>query len=168
MRKIRLEKVTVHMAVGKSGEMLEKAGKVMAELTGQKPCFRKARRTIKDFGIRRGEPIACMVTLRHERARAFLKRALEAVGNRISAKSFDERGNFAFGIKEHIEIPETRYVPELGIFGLDVMGTLTRPGYRVKWRGVRPSKIGKRHMVTKEEAINFLKEEFKTEIIEGA
>ena len=64
MRTIKLAKVTVHIAVGKSGEMLEKARKVLQEITGQKPCTRQAKRTVKDFGIREGEPIACLTTLR--------------------------------------------------------------------------------------------------------
>ncbi|MEM3151629.1 MAG: 50S ribosomal protein L5, partial [Candidatus Bathyarchaeia archaeon] len=62
MRKIRIEKVSVNVCVGKSGEPLENAIKILSNLTGQKPCVRKAKRTIKDFGIRKGEPIACMVT----------------------------------------------------------------------------------------------------------
>ncbi len=70
---------------------------------------------------------------------SFLKRGLEAVSNALKASSFDGNGNFAFGIKEHIEIPGTKYVPELGIFGMDVMGTLERPGYRIKRKKNPPS-----------------------------
>ncbi|MEM3003748.1 MAG: 50S ribosomal protein L5, partial [Candidatus Bathyarchaeia archaeon] len=73
MRKIKIGKVTVNIGVGKSGEPLEKAKKVLEQITGQTPCSRKARRTVKDFGIRKGEPIGCMVTLRGERAADFLK-----------------------------------------------------------------------------------------------
>lgn len=164
MRALRLEKVTAHINVGKSGEALEKAGKVLEELTGQKPSLRRAKRTIKDFGIRKGEPIACMVTLRKSRAFDFMKRALEAVGNRLPASSFDDQGSFAFGIKEHIEIPGAKYVPELGIFGLDVIATLERPGFRVKRRRAKKSTIGKRHRITREAAVRFINENFRTEI----
>jgi len=167
MRAIRLAKVTVHMNVGKSGEMLEKAKKVLEEITGQKPCTKQAKRTVKDFGIREGEPIACLTTLRGENAFRFLKRSLEAVGNSIKASSFDEYGNFAFGIKEHIEIPGTKYVPELGIFGMDVIGTLERPGYRIKRRRIRPAKVGKKHRISREEAIKFLTETFRVQIKES-
>ncbi|MEM2602506.1 MAG: 50S ribosomal protein L5, partial [Candidatus Bathyarchaeia archaeon] len=131
MRRIRVGKVVVNMAIGKSGDPLERARKVLEGLVGQRPCLRKAKKTIKDFGIRKGEPIACMVTLRGHKALEFLRRALAAIGNRIKASSFDEKGNFAFGIKEHIEIPGTKYDPELGIFGLDVIVALERPGFRV-------------------------------------
>jgi large subunit ribosomal protein L5 len=167
MRVIKLAKVTVHIEVGKSGEMLEKARKVLDEITGQKPCTKQAKRTIKDFGIRQGEPIACLTTLRGERAASFLKRGLEAVGNALKESSFDENGNFAFGIKEHIEIPGTKYVPELGIFGMDVIGTLERPGYRIKRRRLRPASIGKSHRISKSDAIRFISERFGVRIKEA-
>jgi len=164
MRSIRLAKVTVHIGVGKSGEELEKARKVLAEITGQKPCTKQAKRTLKDFDIREGEPISCLTTLRGEQAAAFLKRGLEAVSNSLKASSFDENGNFAFGVKEHIEIPGTKYVPELGIFGMDIIGTLERPGFRIKRRRIRPAPIGKSHRISKDEAIKFVTESFAIQI----
>lgn len=168
MRKIRLEKVTVHIGVGQSGEALEKARTILGQLTGQKPSSQRARRTVKDFGIREGEPMACKVTLRREKAAQFMKKALEAVGNRLSESNFDQNGNFAFGVKEHIEVPGTKYVPELGIVGFDVIATMERPGFRVKRRRNRRAKVGKRHLVTKQEAIRFVRSNFGTEIIGGA
>jgi len=164
MLKPRLEKVTVNMAVGKSGEPLEKAARVLEQLTGQKPCRRKAKKTVRDFGIRRGESIACLVTLRKEKAKEFLKRALEAVDNKISWERFDSRGNFSFGIKEHIDIPGTKYVPELGIHGMDVSVTLSRPGQRVKGRHHAKSRVGAKQLLTPEEALIFVKDEFGVEI----
>jgi len=164
MRIIKLAKVTVHIGVGKSGEELEKARKVLVDITGQKPCTRQAKRTLKDFGISEGEPISCMTTLRGEQATAFLKRGLEAVSNSLKASSFDQNGNFAFGVKEHIEIPGTKYVPELGIFGMDIIGTLERPGWRIKRRRVRPAPIGKSHRISKDEAIKFVTENFGIQI----
>jgi large subunit ribosomal protein L5 len=163
--KPRVEKVTVNIAVGKSGEPLEKAMKVLQELTGQKPCKRLAKKTIRDFGIRKGEPIACAVTLRKAKAVEFLKKALAAVDNKIRKESFDKRGNFSFGIKEHIEIPGTKYVPELGIYGMDVSVTISRPGHRVQKRRRATSRVGKKHLLSPEEAMMFIKEEFGVEII---
>jgi len=165
MRQIRLEKVTVHIGVGQSGESLEKARTILNELTGQKSSSQKARRTLKDFGIREGEPIACKVTLRRDKAMQFVRRALEAVGNRLSASSFDNNGNFAFGVKEHIEMPGTKYVPELGIVGFDVIATMERPGFRIKRRRIRRSKVGKNHLVTREEAIRFVRTHFAIDIV---
>jgi large subunit ribosomal protein L5 len=165
MLKPRIEKVTVNMAVGKSGEVLERAAKVLQELTGQRPCKRKAKKTIRDFGIRKGEPIACLVTLRKERAKEFLKKAFQAVDNKLSKENFDNNGNFSFGIREHIEIPGTKYVPELGIHGMDVCVTLCRPGYRVKRRRRAKADVGAKHKLTPEEAMLFIKEEFGVEIV---
>mgnify|MGYP000002773595 FL=1 len=167
MLKPRIEKVVVNVCVGKSGEPLEKAMKIIEELTGQKPCFRRAKRTIRDFGIRRREPIACMVTLRGDKAVDFLKRALDAVDNRIPISSFDKSGNFSFGIREHIDIPGTKYSPDLGIIGMDVTVVLRRPGYRVKYRRRAKSKVGSKHKLTVEEAIAFVREELGVEVEEG-
>jgi large subunit ribosomal protein L5 len=164
MLKPRIEKVTVNISVGKSGEPLEKAVTLLKQLTGQQPCKRKAKKTIRDFGIRKGEPIACLVTLRKQRARDFLKKAFQSVGNKLSKDSFDHLGNFSFGIKEHIEIPGTKYVPELGIYGMDVSVALVRPGYRVKHRRRATSKIGLDHLMTVGEAVLFIKDEFEVEV----
>ena len=165
MLKPRIEKVVINCCVGKSGEPLEKAMKILQELTGQKPSIRRAKKTIKDFGIRRKEPIACVVTLRGERAREFLTRAFQAVDNRISRSSFDEMGNFSFGIKEHIDIPGVKYDPELGIIGMDVSVALERPGFRVKRRRRARSKVGTEHLLSPDEAISFIREEFNVEIV---
>jgi large subunit ribosomal protein L5 len=160
MLKPRIEKIIVNMSVGKSGEPLEKAATVLQQLTGQKPCKRKAKKSIRDFGIRKGEPIACMVTLRKEKAREFIKRALQAVENKVSKESFDRFGNFSFGIEEHIDIPGTKYIPELGIHGMDVSVTLSRKGQRVKHRHRSKSRVGIKHRLTPEEGIEFVQDEF--------
>lgn len=165
MVKPRIEKVTVNMAVGKSGEILEKATRVLKQLAGQQPCKRNAKMTIRDFGIRKGEPIACIVTLRKEKAKEFLKKAFYTVDNRISKEKFDNFGNFSFGIREHIEMPDTKYVPELGIHGMDVCVTLCRPGYRVKNRRRAKSNVGSKHMLAPEETMLFIKDEFGVETV---
>lgn len=165
MLRPRIEKVTVNISVGKSGEPLERAAKVLEQLAGQRPCKRKARRTIRDFGIRKGEPIACVVTLRREKARVFLEKSLQAVDNKLSKSCFDDYGNFSFGIKEHIEIPGTKYVPDLGIFGMDVSVVLSRLGNRVRHRHHSKSKIGSSHVLERGEAMSFVKDELNVEIV---
>ena len=165
MLKPRIAKVTVNIGVGGSGDRLQKAAKVLEMLTGQKPVPRKARRTIKEFGIHRGENIAVMVTLRGRKAIEFLNKAFDAVGRRIKASSFDKFGNFSFGIKEHISIPGVKYDPEIGIFGMDVCVTIERPGFRVMRRRRARSRVPLRHRVSKEEAIEFISKEFGVTII---
>lgn len=163
--KPKIEKVVVNISVGKSGEPLEKASKVLKQLTGQTPCKRKAKKTIRDFGIRKGEPISCIVTLRKQKAIEFLKKVLPVIDNKISKEQFDKYGNFSFGIKEHIEISGVKYDPDIGIFGMDVCVSLSRPGYRVKNRRKRKAEIGARHILTPQEAMIFVKDNFGVEIV---
>ncbi len=166
MRKPRIAKVTINIGVGESGERLTKAEKMLEQLVGQKPIRRRAKQTNKDFGIRRGEPIAVKVTLRGEKAEEMLKRLLAAVDNKLKAGNFDEHGNFCFGIQEHINIPGVEYDPEIGIFGMDVCVTLERPGFRVARRKRRRKKIPNRHKLTKDEGMIFFQEEFNA-VVEG-
>lgn len=156
MRAVKIGKVVVNMAVGESGERLQKAATVLERLTGQKPSFRRAKRTIKEFGIKKREPIAVIVTLRDGKAIDFLKRALTTVNYTLRKSSFDNYGNLSFGVREHIHLPGVKYDPKLGIYGFDVIVAFERPGYRVARRRRKKSKIGKNHRVTKEEAMEFM------------
>lgn len=160
MKEIKLGKVTVNISVGQSGEPLNKVMTILENLTGQKPATRRAKQTIRGFGIRRREPMACIVTLRGERAEEFLMKGFQAVRNRININSFDKNGNFAFGIREHIDLPGVRYNPDLGITGMDVIVNLERPGYRVKKRKRGRSKIGSHHRVKTMEGISFVREKY--------
>ncbi|MEM0015569.1 MAG: 50S ribosomal protein L5, partial [Saccharolobus sp.] len=124
-----------------------------------------AKKTIREFGIRKGQSIGVKVTLRGKKAEEFLKKVLDAIGYRIKETSFDDNGNVSFGISEHVILPGARYDPEIGIFGMDIAITLERPGYRVARRRRRASKIPKRHRVTKKEAIDFLRQNFNVQIV---
>jgi len=165
MLKPRVTKVVVNTCVGKSGEPLEKALKILEIITGAKPCICRAKRTIRDFNIHKGEPIAAKVTLRGSKAMNFLKRVLEAINYKIPASSFTEHGNFSIGIKNHLDLPNTTYDPALGIIGMDVCVNVERPGYRVARRKWKRSKVGKNHRLTKEESIAFVKETLGVEVI---
>ena len=165
MLKPKIEKVVVNLNVGKSGEPLEKASQVLKELTEQNPVKTKAKKTIRDFGIREGEPIAAVVTLRKQKAIDFLKKVLPVIENKISRSSFDKQGNFAFGIKEHIEIAGVKYDPDVGIFGMDVCVTMSRPGYRVKHRRKEKANIGPKHVLTPEESVVFIKNTLGVEVV---
>jgi large subunit ribosomal protein L5 len=163
MRRITVGKVVVNIGVGKSGEILEKAKSALEEITGQQPSVRGAKNSVRDFGIHKGEPIATMVTLRRNSAIDFLKRSIEAKGNILKSSSFDDFGNISLGIHEHIDIPGTKYNPEIGIFGMDVSVALTRPGYRIAKKREHKS-VGQKHRITKEEAIDFFKQSFGAKI----
>jgi large subunit ribosomal protein L5 len=160
MKRIRVDKVVINIGVGRSGEPIDKARNALLELTGQQPAVRGAKKTVRDFGIHKGEPIGVIVTLRREPAIDFLKRIIAAKGNVLKFSSFDSYGNISVGIHEHIDIPGTKYNPEIGIFGMDVNIALTRPGYRIAKKSRNSAKIGKTHRINREEAIEFFKQEY--------
>lgn len=166
MRRIFIQKVIVNCSLGESGVRLEKASKILQSLTNQSTKIRKAKKTIRTFGIHKGEPMAVMVTLRKQVAEDFLKRALSAVNNRVRASSIGDSGTFSFGIEDHLDIPGTRYDPSLGIIGMDVTVCLDRPGSRVARRRRRRSKVGRRQKITAEEAKAFLTQNFGVEVWE--
>jgi len=163
MKEIHVSKVVINIGVGKSGDPVEKAKNALSELTGKTPSVRGAKKSVRDFGIHKGEPIGAMVTLRRTDATNFLRRIMESKGNVIKNSSFDNNGNISFGIHEHIDIPGTKYNPDIGIFGMDVCAALMRPGYRISKRR-NPSKIGKNHKITKDESIEFFKTQFGVEV----
>jgi len=165
MQRPRIEKAVLNISVGQSGEPLQRAVRVLKDLTGQTPSNRLAKRSIRDWGIHRGEPIACLVTLRNEAAIDFLKKAFDAIGNSLRKSSFDLNGNFAFGIRKHIDLPGVRYNPDLGIVGMDVSVAMGKPGYRVKRKRLARAKVGKKQKLTREEAIEYVREAFGIEIL---
>ena len=164
MKKISLAKVVLNMGVGKSGEPIEIGKKTLAQITGKKPNTRNAKKSQRDWGVRKGEPIGVAVTVRGNDATELLKKLLVVKDNKIVKKAFDNEGNFSFGIKEHIDIPEIKYDPKIGILGLEVSVSLARPGFNIKLNK-RKMKIGKNHRITKNDAIKFLTEEFGVKVV---
>lgn len=165
MRDIRIDKVVLNMGIGEGGDKLTNAEKVLEHITKQKPARTYAKKAIRDWGVKLGSPIGCVVTLRGKRAVETLNRLLDAVERHVKRNSFDKDGNFAFGIKEHIDIPGISYDPELGVFGMDVCVTLIRPGYRIRRRRRLDRPIPPRHKITKEEAINFVTGKFGVQVV---
>lgn len=165
MREIKVGKVVINMGVGEGGRKLSNAEGVLKEITGQTPARTYAKQTNQTIGIREGTPVGCKVTLRKERAIANLKKLLKVKGMEIKESSFDENGNFSFGIKEHIEIPDLEYEPDIGIFGMDVNVSLERPGFRIKKRRRRPRPVPKSHRIDKEEAVEFVEQNLNVEVV---
>jgi large subunit ribosomal protein L5 len=160
MKKISLEKVVLNMGVGKSGDVINIARKALDQISGKKSSARNAKETQRDWGVRKGEPIGAAVTIRGKDAKELLKRLLEAKGNVVNGKSFDNFGNYSFGIKEHIDIPGVKYDPQIGILGLGISVTLTRPGYGVRTRSKHKASVGKNHIIKNQEAKDYLVKEF--------
>ena len=165
MKKIFLNKVVLNMGVGKSGDPIETGKKTLVQITGKKPNVRNAKKAQRDWGVRKNEPIGVAVTVRGDDATELLKKLLEAKDNQINERAFDNEGNLSFGIKEHIDIPEIKYDPKIGILGLDVSVSLVRPGFNIKLRSKHKTKVGKNHRITKNNAIEFLTKEFGVKIV---
>lgn len=161
MKEIGIEKVTLNIGTGQPGPALEKAKILLKAITNRTPAETKTKKRIPGWSLRPGLTIGCKVTLRKKDAAELLKRLLAAIDNRISIRSFDKTGNFAFGVPEYLEIPKMEYIPEVGIIGLEVAVTLERPGFRIKKRSQKTKSIPLRHRITKEEAISYAKKEFK-------
>ena len=130
----KLDKIVVNMAVGEAKEnekVLESAAKDMTEITGQKPVYTKAKKSIANFKIREGMPIGCKVTLRGDRMYEFLDRLVSLALTRVrdfrgvNPNSFDGRGNYALGIKEQLIFPEIEYDKVDKVRGMDIIFTTT-------------------------------------------
>jgi len=165
MKKISLEKIVLNMGVGRSGDAIEIAKKALDQISGKKSCARDAKETQRDWGVRKGEPIGVAVTVRGEDAKALLKRLFEAKGNQVNGRAFDNFGNYSFGIREHIDIPGVKYDPQIGILGLGISVTLTRPGYGIRKRSKHKASIGKKHIIKSQEAKDYLTKEFGVTVV---
>ena len=106
-----------------------------------------ARFTVRTFGIRRNEKIACHCTMRGEKAEEILERGLKVKEYELRKRNFSNTGNFGFGIMEHIDLG-LKYDPSTGIYGMDFFVVMKRAaGGRVSKRRSRVAKIGKSHKV---------------------
>ena len=165
MKKISLEKVVLNMGLGRSGDAVLIAKNALQQISGKNPSARDAKETQRDWGIRKGEPIGVAVTIRGEEASALLKRLFDAKGNQVKGKSFDNFGNYSFGINEHIDIPGVKYDPKIGILGLGISVALSRPGYGIRTRSKHKAKVGKKHIIKSEEAKDYLIKEFGVTVV---
>lgn len=166
MKKPFLEKVVLNIGVGAGGEELERAVTVLQTISGKTPVKTLSKKNVKEFNLRIGRPIGTMVTVREQNAEKLLKRLFVVNNDKMLKKSFDDYGNFGFGITEHITIPGVEYDNIIGIWGLDVVGRIVRPGMRVKFRRKSKAKVPKRHYVSRVEAQYFLKKKFGVEIVD--
>jgi len=126
----KLEKIVLNMGVGEAvsdSKKIKSAHSDMAAIAGQNPVINKARKSIAGFKVRDGMPLGVKVTLRKVRMYEFLDRLINVAMPRIrdfrgiSERSFDGRGNYAMGIKEHIIFPEIEFDKVESIWGMDVI-----------------------------------------------
>ncbi len=165
MEEPRIGKVVVNIGAGESGEKLVNAETLLERLTTKKPVRTVSKSRVPSWGLKKGDPIGCKVTLRGREAEEFIKKCFIAVDNEIKARSFDDEGNLSFGIREYIDFPKMKYDPDIGIFGMDVTVTMQRPGYRIKKRRIRRKKIPRGKRITREESMEFIKKKFRVEVV---
>jgi large subunit ribosomal protein L5 len=124
-----LDKIVINMGVGEGvadRKKVESAAADLALIAGQKAVITKARKSIATYKLRDGQAIGCKVTLRKARMYEFLDRLINIALPRVrdfrglSPKSFDGRGNYTLGIKEHIVFPEIDYDKASDIWGMDI------------------------------------------------
>src|SRR3989344_2100464 len=144
MKGISIEKITLNIGAGKNEDALKKGMKLLHKITLAKPVETKTKKRIPGWALRPGLAIGCNVTIR-KGCQELLVRLLAAKDNTLEQGNFDQKGNFSFGIPEYIDIKGLDYDPELRIMGLEAAVTLERPGYRVKKRVLKQSRIGKHH-----------------------
>lgn len=126
----RLDKVVLNMGIGEAvadSKKVQAAAADLALIAGQRPVITKARKSIATFKLREGMPIGVKVTLRKNRMYEFLDRLVNIALPRVrdfrglNAKSFDGRGNYSMGLKEHIVFPEVDYDKVEDILGMDII-----------------------------------------------
>lgn len=134
MQAPKLVKVTLNMGVGEAkqdSKLLEAAKTQLADIAGQQPNIRRARKSVANFKLREGMPVGLTVTLRDQRAYEFIDRLVSVAIPRLrdfrglNPKSFDGRGNYNTGIKEHVIFPEIDYDTVDQTRGFDIAITTT-------------------------------------------
>jgi large subunit ribosomal protein L5 len=124
-----LDKIVINMGIGEGvadRKKVESAAADLALIAGQKAVVTKARKSIATYKVRAGQPIGCKVTLRKTRMYEFLDRLINIALPRVrdfrglNPKSFDGRGNYTLGVKEHIVFPEIDYDKAADIWGMDI------------------------------------------------
>ncbi|HEX6859281.1 MAG TPA: 50S ribosomal protein L5 [Caulobacteraceae bacterium] len=130
----KLDKIVLNMGIGEAVADSKKAAAAMKDLAliaGQKPVATKARQSIAQFKIREGMVVGAKVTLRKDRMYEFLDRLITIALPRVKdfrglkATSFDGRGNYAMGLKEHLVFPEINYDQIDQVWGMDIIVTTT-------------------------------------------
>ena len=125
----RLDKIVINMGIGEGvadRKKVDSAAADLALIAGQKAVVTKARKSIATYKVRTGQAIGCKVTLRKARMYEFLDRLINIALPRmrdfrgLSPKSFDGRGNYTLGIKEHIVFPEIDYDKAADVWGMDI------------------------------------------------
>lgn len=166
MRNVRLDKVVVNIGIGSSEDRLDNAKALLKKLTGREATYTVARKRLPEFGIRKGQKIGAIVTLRGKQANDFLKSALDSLGNTLRPTSVVDN-SLNFGIREYIEFSGVKYDPKIGMLGLNVNAAFSRRGARIAFRKRARGKPGVKHnTIGREELLEYLTGAFGVKMAE--
>ena len=165
MREPKISRVV--LSAGAVDKELEKAKRLLEVITQKKAQINKSgpRMRIPAFGVKPKMELGTSVTLRGNDAMEILRRLLGAIDNKLDVSQIDQN-NFSFGIPEYINIPEMKYIRDIGVRGFNVAVVFERAGVRVKKRKIKIGRLPKKQNVTREEIIDFMKKTFNTEVVE--
>ena len=166
MTGIRLDKVVLNIGIGSNDNNLVPAKLLLKKLTGMEAAPTLSKRRDPSLKVRKGQIIGAKVSLRGEKAKEILTKLLDANDSLVKGSSITVN-TFNFGIKEYIDISGVKYDSKIGMMGLHVNASFARPGKRVQERKKGRSKVGVRHnSVSKEEILDYLKDNFKAKVAE--
>jgi large subunit ribosomal protein L5 len=167
MQEIRLDKLVLNIGIGASEEKLENAKALLKKLTGHEIAYTVAKKRFPEFGIRKGQVIGAVVTLRNSEASSFLKSALDANNNEIGRNSI-ANNSLNFGVKEYIYFSGVKYDPKIGMLGLNVNASFARRGARVENRKRKRNSAGRFHKTIKREDLQaYLEKNFGAKMAEA-
>ena len=162
MRIVEISKIVLTVRGVK--EELDKGVKLLTKISKKKPAIRASTKRIPGFGVRPGLEIGAMVTLRGDEAIELLKRLLSAIDNELKIKQIADN-HFSFGIAEYIEIPGEEYDRDIGMRGFAATIVFSRKGKKVAIKKIKKGSLPKKQIVSKEEIIKFMEDNFGTDII---
>ncbi len=146
MQNIRIDKVVVNIGIGSNENMLPNAKALLKKLTNHDAATRAAKKRDPTLHLRKGQIIAAVVTLRGKEANELLKKTLDANNNVLKPNAV-MKNSLSFGVKEYIDISGVKYDPKIGMLGMNVNASFSRPGKRVERRKRKRASIPQRHNI---------------------
>nr|BAS01837.1 ribosomal protein L11 [Amorphochlora amoebiformis] len=152
----RLEKIILNIDIGSSNYRLFSSAKLLKKLTFQFPSFGQVKKTIRSFGIRKGDYISCYCTIRGKRALLILFKGLRDKNFTLKNKNFSDLYHFGFGLSDHLNMG-VEYDQSIGVQGINFTIKLDKLGSRIQFKKRMKRKIGFTKLVNKEQIIEWYK-----------
>jgi large subunit ribosomal protein L5 len=166
MRDIRLEKVVINIGIGSDENKFANAKELIKKLTNRAAVPTKSKQREPSLGLKRGQVIGAMATVRGRAAKDLLAKTLDANNNKLKASCI-RPNSISFGIREYIDINGVKYDSKIGMLGMNINATFSRKGKRVELRKRLRSRVPNSHKVIEiEELIEYIKKGFGASLLE--